>query len=114
MRTESRGDIGLIVCEGSLDLFTSETLKGVLGDAIDSHAGQAVLDMSGVTYTTSAGVGMIVQGVKKARELGGDLRLAGLSSSVKNVFHFSGLTDILRIYDGVDEALASFGASSPS
>ena len=108
MRTESRGRIGLVICEGSLDLFASESLRGVLGEAIERHAGRTVLDMTGVTYTTSAGIGAIVQGVKHARELGGDVKLAGLTASVRKLFEFSGLTDILHIYDGVDLAVTAF------
>ena len=60
-------------------------------------------------YTSSAGLRVLLGTVKRARSGGGDLRLAGPNPDVRKVLDLSGFTGILKVFETVDDALASFG-----
>jgi anti-anti-sigma factor len=97
---------------GSIDSLTAANLSEALSKEIEAGARQMVVDMSGVDYTSSAGLRALLGSVKLARHHGGDFRLAGVQKFVFKVLELSGFTSILKSFDSVDEALASFDAPS--
>lgn len=94
---------------GSVDGLTAETLQTTLQAQLDDGRVRLVGDLSGVDYTSSAGLRALLATVKEARQKGGDFRLAGALPPVQRVLEMSGFTSILKMYDGVDAAVASFG-----
>jgi hypothetical protein len=80
---------------------------GIMGSAGGSRL---VVDLSGVDYTSSAGLRALLATVKETRRRGGDLRLADINPNVRKVLDLSGFATILKIYTGVDEAVASFAS----
>ena len=67
-----------------------------------------VADFSGVDYTSSAGLRVLLSAIKETRSQGGDMRLAGVQPDVLKVLNLSGFTSILKIFDTTDLAVASF------
>jgi anti-anti-sigma factor len=61
-----------------------------------------------VDYTSSAGLRVLLGAIKDTRALGGDIRLAGIQPDVQKVLNLSGFTNILKVFDTLDEATASF------
>ena len=49
-----------------------------------------------------------VQALKKAREVGGDIRLCGLPTQVKAVLEVAHLDKLFQIFPGADEAATAF------
>lgn len=95
---------------GNVDTVTADDLLTTLQNTItDGHA-CLVGDMSGVSYTSSAGLRALLGAMKEARRSGGDLRLAGVGDKVLKVLQLSGFTSILRLYPDVDAALASYSS----
>lgn len=94
---------------GSVDGMTADTLLARLQDQIVAGAVQLVGDLTEVIYTSSAGLRTLLATVKETRRLGGDFRLAGVRPEVLRVLELSGFTSILRVYEDVDTAVASFG-----
>jgi len=109
---EHQDPVVLVKIVGSIDSLTAGDLSASLTKEIEGGARQLVVDMSGIDYTSSAGVRALLGTVKLARQHGGDLRLAAAQKGVYKVLELTGLTSILQSYDGVDEAMASFGAPS--
>jgi anti-anti-sigma factor len=95
---------------GSIDGLTSESLQGALMAELQKGNRCVVADFSGVDYTSSAGLRVILATVKEARRNGGDFRLAGVRPAVLRVLEMSGFTGIVKIYPDADAALASFAA----
>jgi anti-anti-sigma factor len=93
---------------GSIDTLTSRSLSDSLTERIETGARLLVLDMSGVDYISSAGLRCLLGAVKLARQQGGDFRLARVHELVLKVLTLSGFTSILRLYDDVGQAVASF------
>ena len=83
-----------------------DALAAVRGDA----PLQVVVDLEGVRFMNSSGLGMLVGALTTARNTGGDLRLAAVDPKVMKVLQLSGFTSILRLYDDVDAAVARYAA----
>jgi anti-anti-sigma factor len=93
---------------GSVDSLTADALTAVLQSHLDEGRTRLVGDLSGVQYTSSAGLRAILGTLKASRERGGDLRLAGVTQGVLRILELSGFTSILKLYSDVDAAVASF------
>jgi anti-sigma B factor antagonist len=66
-----------------------------------------ILDMSGVTFLDSAGVGALVQLFVHRRSAGGKFALAALTPQGAAVMQVAGLVNLLPIYRTTAEALAA-------
>jgi len=69
-----------------------------------------VVDLGDVEYISSAGWGIFVGEIKGVRQLDGDIKLAGMSSSVREVFDLLEFNTLLKPYNSKEEALAAFEA----
>jgi anti-sigma B factor antagonist len=67
-------------------------------------ASEVVLDLSGVDFVDSAGVGVLVGLFKNARLRGGRVRFCGLTPGVRSVLEIIQLDRIFEIYDDVAAA----------
>jgi len=76
----------------------AEALR-LLGEAAD-----VVVDLSGVEFLDSAGVGVLVGLFKNARQRGGRARFCGLTPGVRSVLELIQLDRIFEIYDDVEAA----------
>ena len=103
---------GVVVAEivGTIDSLSSDDLLKKLRHAIANGHTRLIGDMSGVQHTSSVGLRALLGAVKAARRSGGDLRLARVPTSLQKVLEMSGFTTIFRLYDDVEEALASYDA----
>jgi len=105
---EQRGEVVAVHIAGSVDGLTSDDLQRVFSSEVEAGHHQLVADFGAVDYTSSAGLRVLLATLKRARSLGGDLRLAGPHAEVRKVLELSGFTGILSVYDTVDAAVASF------
>ncbi|MBA2627564.1 MAG: STAS domain-containing protein [Gemmatimonadales bacterium] len=94
---------------GSVDGLTAEALQAALQAPLDEGVSRLVADLSGVEYTSSAGLRVLLGTLKLSRQKGGDFRLAAVRPNVLKVLELSGFTSILKVYEDVEGAVASFG-----
>jgi anti-anti-sigma factor len=105
---EQVGSASVVRISGSVDGLTADALQTALQEQIETGGTRLVGDLSGVEYTSSAGLRALLAALKLARQKGGDLRLAAVRPTVFRVLELSGFTSILKLYPDVDAALASF------
>jgi anti-anti-sigma factor len=108
IRAVSEHDVTVIEITGSVDSLTSERLIGALSDQLSQDRVRLVADLSGVEYTSSAGLRALLITLKDARRRGGDFRLASVRPPVMRVLELSGFTSILNLFPDVEAAVASF------
>lgn len=101
-----RKEIVEVAPQGALDMASATEMK--LQDYLNAGKTRLVLDLEGVEYIDSAGLGEIVRAMKRAREVGGDLRLWGLREDVLRIFEITGLNKAFAIYPTREEAVASW------
>ena len=99
-------DVALIHPVGRLDMSSAHELRDAVAAALSGGARRLLVDMSGVSFVDSSGLGAIIGGLKAARLSGGDLRLVNPSEQARSVLALTTLDRVLRIYDTEDDALA--------
>lgn len=102
------GSVTVISLTGSIDAMTAPAITEFIQGQIAKGNVRLVADFSGVDYTSSAGLRVMLGGIKETRAQSGDLRLAGVQADVLKVLTLSGFTNILKLFNNVDLAVASF------
>jgi anti-anti-sigma factor len=75
--------------------------------ALLSDAPNVLVDLTGVEFIDSAGVGVLVGLFKNARLRGGRARFCGLTPGVRSVLELIQLDRIFEIYDDVESAVGA-------
>jgi anti-sigma B factor antagonist len=70
-----------------------------------------VLNLSGVSYIDSGGLGTLVGVYSSARAAGADIKLAGLTQRVQDVMQVTKLVTVFEVYDTEKDALNAFSRS---
>ncbi len=91
---------------GEVDVATAPRLRDRLVQLVTEGPPQVVVDLSGVTFIDSMGLGALVSGLKRARAHDGDLRLAGASDHVAKVLSITRLDQAFVVGDSVADVLA--------
>lgn len=109
MRTEVSRRVGWAVVSlyGELDVATSPALRERLIGLINDGDPCLVLDLEGLDFLDSTGLGTIISALKRARTHEGDLRIVCTQARIRRLFEITGLDKALSLFDSVDTALAS-------
>jgi len=107
-------NVAVLTLSGDL---VSEADTSKLKDKIHSLVADkmkcVVVDMSGIDYINSTGLGTLISVLTTMRSAGGDLRLARLGERVENLFVITKLVKIFDTYETVNRAIASYNAKEP-
>jgi anti-sigma B factor antagonist len=99
----SDNTVSIYEASGKLSL---ETVSGFVQNMRTEPASYLVMDLSGITFLDSAGVGALVSLFVNRRNQKKALALAALQPQAAAVVSVAGLQNLLPIYKTVDEALA--------
>jgi anti-sigma B factor antagonist len=100
--------VTLLEVSGRVDSTNASQLGETLMSQIDAGRYQLVIDLSGVSYMSSAGLREMVAAVKKVRQYNGDLRIATPSERVREVLDLAGLSAIFQIFPTQVDAVGSY------
>jgi anti-sigma B factor antagonist len=98
--------VAVIALAGEVDVYTSPRLKQEMVDLLNKGTSRLVIDLSAVEYLDSTGLGVLIGGLKRAREREGDLRLICDNLRILRIFEITGLTKIFDIHRSEAEALS--------
>jgi anti-sigma B factor antagonist len=105
--TRQADGVTIVSCTGRI-VFGEEatalrdSLKRVL-----SSSRQIVLNLSGVTYIDSGGLGTLVGVYSSARSAGADIKLTGLGQRIRDVLQITKLVTVFEAYDNEQQAVAA-------
>ncbi|MHC2185065.1 STAS domain-containing protein [Rathayibacter agropyri] len=97
-------DIVIVRPSGHLDLSSSWELEAVLRHALEAGEIRVVVDLAGVQFLDSSGLGVLVACLKEARRVGGSLRVAAAGEQPALVLRLSNLDRLLGSTATVEEA----------
>ena len=100
--------VTVISIKGSIDAITSPDITKYIQEQVANGNAKLVVDLSGVDYTSSAGLRVLLGATKDTRSNNGDIRLAGIQPDVQKVLKLSGFLNILKTYDDLNAAVASY------
>ncbi len=86
-----------------------ETLHSLVEAQLDRGRRNVLLNLGGVEFIDSFGVGQILASYISTQNLGGRLKLCKISHKLLLIFQITMLTKVLEIHEDCDRALESFG-----
>lgn len=112
IREIKRGTVRVVAPVGRIDSGTSGELERALARRVGDGEADILVDLLGVEYISSAGLGVLLKTANAVREKRGRLVLCSLGRSVREVFQIAGFTAIFTIEDSQERALALFASGA--
>jgi anti-sigma B factor antagonist len=106
--TREKGKVLVFDIRGDLDAKSATVLKDRINEKITEGKSMILINLTDVPYMDSAGLGVLVSGLKNANRLSGDLRIWGLQDEVKSIFELTRLNKVFQIFEDENSALVSF------
>lgn len=97
----------VVAVAGEIDVYTSPLLQERLVEVLRDGFPSIVLDLSAVTFLDSTGLGVLITALKRCRSADGDLVLVTAQPNVLKVLEITGLNDVFKVHDSVDDAIDS-------
>lgn len=93
--------------EDNLDASNVREFKDAVQAMIHERT-RVVLDMAGVKFVDSSGLGALISCLRQLNGRRGDFRLCAMSKSVRALFELMRMHRVFNIHDGRQEAVRSF------
>ncbi len=103
-----REKVVLLNLKGTIETTNAGTLEDVIERIINDECYKIVVDLSQVTYVSSAGWGIFISEIKRVRRESGDIKLAAMRPEVREVFDLLEFNNILKPYPDKVEAIRDF------
>ena len=118
MTTRNLAGVAIVECRGRLVLGDeSANLRHLVKDVL-TESKHVVLDLGGVTFIDSSGLGVLAGLLNSARNVHGEIKLANLDGRLKGVLQMTRLLTVFEVFDRPEDAAASFnlaaGQSTPA
>jgi len=81
-----------------------------LRNLIDDDKKKIVIDLAGVKFMNSSGLGMLIGGLTTLKKADGVLKLARVTDKIESLLIITKLITIFDSYDTVDEAVQAFAS----
>ena len=115
MQIEERaaGDIIILDLTGKMTLGEGdEILKDKVNSLILDGRKKIILNLAGVPYIDSSGLGEIVRTYTTVSRQGGSLKLLNLTRRITDLLSITKLLTVFETHDSEDDAVRSFSASA--
>jgi anti-sigma B factor antagonist len=107
------GDVTIVDLHGRIALGEeSAALRDLIMNLLSEGHVKILLNLAGVDYIDSSGLGTLVSGVASVRRAGGEMKLVNLSSKVDDLMEVTRLYTVFDIADSEEAAVASFGKTA--
>jgi len=104
IQSEHDSDQCVLTLRGEVDVYTAPALKDKLVDLIESGCTNVVVDLEGVSFIDSSGLGVLVSGLRRARERDGAVRIVCTRENILKIFRITGLDKVFPVFPDITEA----------
>ncbi|HUF43227.1 MAG TPA: STAS domain-containing protein [Verrucomicrobiae bacterium] len=101
-------DISVIDIAGDIDFREMIRIKNVIGGLIEKDRLKVVLNLKSVDHINYLSIGVLLERMKLLRNLNGDLKLAGMSPFLRDIFKVVGMDRFFEDYTSLEDAIESF------
>ncbi len=102
------GAVTVFRLAGDLDERGVDALRTGLYECLTQGRFQIVLSLGEVGFISYLGVGVMVERLRKLRDLGGDIKLVGINLYTERLFRMVGVTSLFETYDNETQAIGVF------
>jgi anti-sigma B factor antagonist len=97
-RIDHSQGVTVMYIAGEIDVSQALELREVLGGLVRDATSRVVVDLSGVPFVDSSGVGILVTAHRRAAESGGSFAVAAVTTPVGQVFSMTRTEKLLHLY----------------
>jgi anti-sigma B factor antagonist len=108
------GPVSLVDVTGSLTSFEAGALRQAITDLLALKKRDIVLNLGGLEYLDSSGIGELVRNYMTVIKSGGTMKVVGLSSKVEEILKITQLYKVFPEFPDEETALKSFPGNSPN
>lgn len=106
LHTENDGNVLIVKPSGRIDGSNAFDFQNAIDEVVGEEQSAIVMDLSDLSYISSAGLRVILLLAKKLRGRQAELMLCALGDSIKDVFEISGFGKIIPIRGSRSEAVS--------
>ena len=118
MKVERRSDKDVVILQVSGEVTYGKGSDVLLRTSVDAVLAEGhrkvILDVTGVSYVDSAGLGQLAQVHANAASCQAALRLVGVSRRLRDLLAATRLLPLFQVFENEQAALASFDAAPAS
>jgi len=93
-----------VAVSGRLNMVTAPRVREAIQTAVNNNQPRVAVDLSGVVFLDSSGLGALIAGLKTAREAGGDVRLVNPTEQVQLVLELTNMGTVLKTFEDIESA----------
>ena len=108
--TSQHDGVFVIAFGGDIDVASAVTVRDALDRVIAAGHHLIVMDLDGVRFLDSTGLGVMVGRLKAVRDLGGDMHLVCTSPRILRVMAITSLDEVFTLHDSTEDAVAALTA----
>ncbi|HEY0075944.1 MAG TPA: STAS domain-containing protein [Abditibacteriaceae bacterium] len=112
VNSENVGDVTVLACTGEVDLGNAPQLREALASVFNEAKPRLLLDLSGVGFMDSTGIGIMVNALNLVREKNGACAFCGLQPRVHRILQIAGLLNALPLHDTRAGALLTLSGNT--
>ena len=104
IKSEKAGNVCVLALNGEVDVYTAPALKEHIVDAVDEGCVDILVDLQGVGFIDSSGLGVLVGALRRVKERSGSIRLVCTRENILKIFRITGLDKVFPIFASLAEA----------
>ncbi len=97
---------------GDVDHHSTDIIKNHIYKNLTPDIKNMIINLEGVEFMDSSGIGMILGRYKEMSEKMGTVSVTGIRGNMERIYTLSGLYRIIKSYDTVDEAIEAVKAQA--
>lgn len=102
----------VLVLHGEADLHAAPQLRDRLRMVMDGGSSGVVVDLTDTSFVDSTSLGVLLGGLKRQREDGGEMRIVVSRPEIRRIFEITLLDQVFPLHETRADALASLSSES--
>jgi len=103
------GDVTILDLDGEVRIGDSSTaLRSAIRNLVAGDNKKLLLNLKGVRYIDSSGIGELVSSYTAINKEGGQLKLLNLTTKLKDLLGITKLLTVFDVYESESDALSSY------
>ncbi|HXD32021.1 MAG TPA: STAS domain-containing protein [Pyrinomonadaceae bacterium] len=110
VRERQAGDVSILDLSGAVRIGEgSISLRNAIRGLVDGGKNKILLNLAGVKYMDSTGIGELIANYTTVSRGGGHLKLLNLTDKIQDLLVITKLLTVFDVYESESDALNSFG-----
>lgn len=108
---QQKGKVDVLRCQGDLNATAMVTFKNKVSRLMNKNHKNVLLDLKKTQHVDLAGLGILVERIRKIRSVDGDIKLCNVQPHVYETFRLVGVSKLIETYGSEEEAMRSFNVA---